>query len=569
MSDTVTPAEQVNVAAGLSAMAASQPHTLAVVVPDGRDRAGRVRYTHLTYRQLDQDSDRIAHGLLGMEIRRGCRAVVMVTPGLDFFSLVFALFKAGVVPVLIDPGIGPRNLDRCCREAAPEVFIGIPKALWAQQVLRWGRESVRRRILVGPDRPGVLWAGVKTLDDLRRAGRESNGRRVESIPSMASFAAAETAAILFTSGSTGPPKGAVYTHAIFRAQVDAFRALYAIEPGEIDLCTFPLFALFAPALGMTSIVPDMNPTRPAQVDPAKIFEAIDNFGVTNLFGSPALLRRLVEGAEKCSRRLPTLKRIISAGAPVPAAIVERLARLLDPPALIHTPYGATESLPVASISSAEILGETRHSTDRGMGVCVGRPVGDVEVRIIRICDDPIPTWSDELVVPDGQIGEIVVAGPIVTREYFNRPRATALAKIADSGRRMVYHRMGDVGYRDDQGRLWFCGRKSHRVILPDQTLFTIPCEAIFNTHPAVARTALVAATQRGEVIPVICVEPVQPLSRSEQHKVKQDLMERGAAFSHTKGIQTILFHRSFPVDIRHNAKIFREKLAVWASRRLR
>jgi len=550
-------------------MAARQPHTLAVVVPDGRDRSGRVRYTHLTYRQLDQDSDRIAHGLLGMEIGRGCRALVMVRPGLDFFSLVFALFKAGAVPVLIDPGIGLRNLGRCCREAAPDVFIGIPRALWAQQVLGWGRETVRRRILVAPGRAGVMGAGVKTLDDLRRAGQEAEAGRLDRTPSLASFAAAETAAILFTSGSTGPPKGAVYTHPIFQAQVETFRSLYAIEPGEIDLCTFPLFALFAPALGMTSIVPDMDPTRPARVDPAKIFEAIDDFGVTNLFGSPALLRRLVAGAETGSKRLPTLKRIISAGAPVPAAIVERLARLLDPPAQIHTPYGATESLPVASIGSTEILGDTRHSTDRGMGVCVGRTVGGVEVRIIRIGDDPIPTWSDDLLAADGQIGEIVVAGPIVTREYFNRPQATALAKIADPARRKVYHRMGDLGYRDDQGRLWFCGRKSHRVILPDETLFTIPCEAIFNNHPAVARTALVGASRRGEVIPVVCVEPIHPLSRSEQHKLRQELIDRGAAFSHTKRIQTILFHRSFPVDIRHNAKIFREKLAVWASRRLR
>src|SRR5262249_3602022 len=155
-----------------------------------------------------------------------------------------------------------------------------------------------------------------------------------------------------------------------------------------------------------------------------------------------------------------------------------------------------------------------------------------------IRDDAIPTWSEELVVPEGQIGEIVVAGPIVTREYVNRPEATTLAKIADPTRRIVYHRMGDVGYRDAFGRLWFCGRKSHRVILANQTLFTIPCEAIFNTYPEVARTALVAANRRGEVIPVICVEPVRPLSRSEQQKVEHDLLERGAEYAHTKGIRT-------------------------------
>ncbi len=312
----------------------------------------------------------------------------------------------------------------------------------------------------------------------------------------------------------------------------------------------------------------MNPTRPARVDPEKIFEAIEDFGVTNLFGSPALLSRLVQGAEATGMRLPTLKRVISAGAPVPASIMERLARLLDPRTQIYTPYGATESLPVASIGSDLVLRETRQATDQGRGVCVGHPVHGMVVRIITIRDDPIPTWSDDLLVPDGVIGEIVVAGPVVTREYFHRSEATLLAKIDDPARGMFYHRMGDVGYRDLEGRLWFCGRKSHRVILGEQTLYTIPCEAIFNRHPAVARTALVGVSRGGQVTPVICVEPREPLSRDQEVKVKGELIKAGAAFPHTSRIQTFLFHPSFPVDARHNAKIFREKLAVWASRRL-
>jgi acyl-CoA synthetase (AMP-forming)/AMP-acid ligase II len=542
---------------------------MAVVVPKRRDRAGRVRSTHLTYRQLEDDSDRIARGLLATGTSSKARVLVMVRPGADFFSLIFALFKAGVVPILIDPGIGPRKLGRCAQEAAPEVFIGISKALLAQRIFGWGRQTVRRRILVAPGRSSRAGSPAQTLEDLRIAGAAAQEKTGQPTYSIASFRATEAAAILFTSGSTGPPKGAVYTHAILQAQVETLRTLYAIEPGEIDLCTFPLFALFAPALGMTAVVPDMDPTRPANVNPTRLFEAIDDFGVTNLFGSPALLRRLVEGAERSSRRLPGLKRVVSAGAPVPARVVERLARLLDPPAQIHTPYGATEALPVASIASDEILGETRHLTDRGEGVCVGRPVPGVEARIIPIRDGAIPTWSDDLPVPSGQIGEIVVKGPVVTRDYFNRPEATATSKITDQVRGTFYHRMGDVGYLDDQGRLWFCGRKSHRVILPDLTLFTVACEAIFNTHPAVARSALVGASRHGQVIPVICIEPIRRLSRSEKAKVTRELLERGAAFSHTEKITTVLFHHSFPVDIRHNAKIFREELAAWASRRLR
>jgi acyl-CoA synthetase (AMP-forming)/AMP-acid ligase II len=549
-------------------MARRQPYTLAVVVPAGRDATGRVRYTHRTYLQLDRDSDEIARGLGAIGIRRGSRAVVMVRPGLDFFALVFAVFKAGIVPVLIDPGIGLRSLGQCCREAAPEVFIGIAKALWAHRILGWGRETVRRRILVAPGRRRFGWSSTPTLDQIRRAGRELPDQEHEAAHDADAFSEESMAAILFTSGSTGPPKGAVYTHGILNAQVELIRDLFTIEPGEIDLCTFPLFALFAPALGMTAIVPDMDPTRPALADPAKLVEAIEDFGATNLFGSPALLRQLGRGDPASLPRLPTLKRVVAAGAPIAASVLERMAETLTSPAQVYPTYGATEALPVASIGSGEVLSQTRRATDTGAGVCVGRPVDGIEARIIRISDDPIPSWSDDLEVPEGTIGEIIVTGPVVTREYFNRPEATRLAKIIDPERAILYHRMGDVGYRDDQGRLWFCGRKSHRVILPEETLFTIPCEAIFNTHPAVFRSALVGVKQAAETIPVVCIEPVRRLARGEQDRVRHELLDRAAAYAHTRRIRTILFHRAFPVDIRHNSKIFREQLALWATRRL-
>ena len=225
-----------------------------------------------------------------------------------------------------------------------------------------------------------------------------------------------------------------------------------------------------------------------------------------------------------------MKRVVTAGAPVSSAIIERMAGRLEPPAQVFTTYGATEALPVAAIGSDEILGETRHLTDAGKGVCVGRPVEWIDARVIVIRDEPIPAWSDDLLVPDGTIGEIVVAGPVVTREYFNRPEATKLAKIADPARSIIYHRMGDVGYRDDRGRLWFCGRKAHRVILADETLYTIPCEAIFNTHPEVFRSALVGVSPRkarsADLVPVICIEPVRRLSAREEDRIRGELLEQ-------------------------------------------
>ena len=543
-----------NIAAHLPEMARLQPETAAIFCPVGHHPNGTPRYTCTSYRQLDQESDRIAHGLETLGIGRGVRTVLMVPPSEEFFALTFALFKVGAIPILIDPGMGVKNLKVCIAEAQPTAFIGIPKAHIARCLLGWGKPTMKILLTVGK-RYG--WGGT-TL-----------ARLLAAIPAecpyvMATTASEETAAILFTSGSTGVPKGAVYSHGNFSAQVEALRDLYAIRPGEIDLPTFPLFALFAPALGMTSVLPEMDFTRPAQVDPRKIITAIETFQITSMFGSPALINRVSLYGREHGITLPSLKRVISAGAPVPATVLERFAAMLDAPAQIFTPYGATEALPVCSIGSDEILGKTRALTEQGRGVCVGRPVAGIELEIISISDEPIPCWDDTLRVLPGAIGEITVKGAQVTRCYHNRPSSTALAKICDP-RGGFYHRMGDLGYRDETGRVWFCGRKSHRVQSSAGPLFTIPCEGIFNTHPAVYRTALVGIGPVGSQRPVLCVELEKGISPSRQNGIRAELLALGQQYEQTRTIETILFHSAFPVDIRHNAKIFREKLAIWAA----
>jgi len=536
-----------NIAAHLPDMALRQPDTPAIIFP----RKNR----SLNFRELNRLSDRIAHGLVSSGIGRGTRTVLMVTPSPEFFALTFALFKVGAVPVLIDPGLGMKNLKKCIAEAQPHAFIGIPMAHLARILLGWGKETLRIFITVGPR---LFWKGT-TLSALIS--------RQEELPfPLAQTDGDDVAAILFTSGSTGPPKGAVYSHGNFSAQVEALRGIYGIEPGEIDLPTFPLFALFAPALGMTAIIPEMNFTRPGSVNPRKIIDTLRKYNVTNMFGSPALINRVGRYGAERGTKLPTLRRVISAGAPVPARAMERFSLMLNPGVEIFTPYGATEALPVCSIGSVEVLGETRMITDAGGGVCIGRPVAGMRVEIIAISDESIPVWSDSLRLPLQQIGEIVVQGEQVTRSYFNRPDADRLAKIADPGGGF-FHRMGDLGGMDDQGRVWFCGRKAHRVLTPEETLFTIPCEAVFNTHPDVFRTALVGIGNPGEQLPVLCVE----LERGRwinREKVRGELLDIGRAHIHTHGITTILYHPRFPVDIRHNAKIFREELARWAAGRL-
>ena len=576
----------VNIASHLKDMALRHPSQLAVLFPDSRDGSGRTNYTSDTYQRLDEESDFLAAGLDAMGIGRGVVTVLMVPPSLEFFSLTFALFKVGAVPVLVDPGMGIKNLGRCLAEAQPEAFIGITKAHVARALFCWGKRSIRKLVTVGR-RFG--WGG----DSLKSVSDRGRIRQSAAMGSPIRWLAPETeidetAAILFTSGSTGVPKGAVYSHGNFAAQVEALKRAFSIEPGEIDLCTFPLFALFAPALGMTAVVPRMDFTKPARVDPREIAEPIEAFEISNLFGSPALLNRVSQDLRPANESLnhqssdrqhtqktwSSLRRVLSAGAPVSPVILERFSRWLPAGTQIFTPYGATESLPVAVIGSNEVLQETRFLTAKGAGTCVGRPIDGIEVEIVGITDEPISEWSDKLRLPRGEIGEIVVHGPMVTQEYYKRPDLTVLAKIRDPATGRMRHRMGDVGYFDTQGRLWFCGRKSHRVVTLDRTYFTETVEGIFNTHSAVFRTALVGPMRAGKIEPVLCVERTRDRATKCERQltdaeVTVELLELGARFELTRRIKTILFHRAFPVDIRHNSKIFREKLAVWAATRLK
>ena len=532
-------------------MAQAAPDRPAIIAPVREN--GRVDWKTLTFRELDAKSDRYAAGLSAIGVGRGVRTVVMAPPSLDFFPLVFGLFKVGAVMVLIDPGIARRALLACLEEVRAEAFIGVPRAHLARLLFPRPFRSVKALVTVGR-RFG--WGG-HTLREVEQLG--------EARPHvMAEPSVDETAAILFTSGSTGVPKGVVYTHDMFDAQVRMIRATYGIAPGEIDLPTFPLFALFDPALGMTAVLPDMDFRFPAKANPAKLIEALTTHHCTNMFGSPALLDNLARFGVARGVRLPDLRRVLSAGAPVRTDVLERMSQMLSVDAEVFTPFGATESLPVASIGSHEVLRDTAAGAAAGRGVCVGRPVDASLVRIIRITDEAIADWSDDLVVPVGTIGEITVRGPVVTREYFARADATRLAKIKDG--EAIVHRMGDVGSFDDTGRLWMCGRKSHRVETSNGTLFTVPIEEVLNVHPNVRRTALVGVGARGQKVPVVLLEREPDAILSDADLVRSIA---GLAGIHdvTRTLSTFrVYPGAFPVDTRHNAKIEREKLALWAAK---
>lgn len=544
--------DSLNIACLLRQLSEEIPDQPAVMVPRGNT------CRQINFLDLEEDSNRLAQGLSGLGISRGDRVLLMVPPGIDFISLTFSLFKIGAVPVLIDPGLGRKNILQCVRDVEPQGLIGIAKAHLARCIYREYFQTIRVCVTVGRR---WFWGGGN-LRKLRHQG-EINFVAVDTSPD-------DPAAILFTSGSTGPPKGVVYTHRMFFRQVEILSDHFGFKRGEADLATFPLFALFSAALGLTCVIPDMNPTRPASVNPERIIRAVEEFSVSTSFGSPALWDTVTRFCLERKITLPGIKRILIAGAPVPGTLLQSFEHILDDDSEIHTPYGATEALPVSSITHQEILRETWSQTKQGLGICVGKPVPGITVKIIKITDGPILAWDPYMELLQGEIGEIVVQGPWVTREYFHNETAGRLAKIPDGD--TFWHRMGDVGYLDEKNRLWFCGRKSQRVLAREGTLYTIPCEAIFNQHPKVRRAALVGIGSPGNQEPVIIIEgeskeAIQNLE--ERERLSQDLLALGAPYPHTKIIRRVLFYPSFPVDIRHNAKIFREQLAAWATEQIR
>lgn len=554
-----------NIARHLPLMAARQPERIALKVPRGRTRAGEIDYLTLTFAELELEVNAWSARLAAAGVRRGDRTLVMVRQGLPLIASAFALFQMGAVPVIIDPGMGLRSFLSCVQRSRPRALVGIPLAQIVSRVCRRAFVSLDVRVSTSHSLTGRL-----TRPGARPSPLDSQPSASRSL--LAPSASSDLAAVLFTSGSTGAPKGVCYEHGMFDAQVRVIRETYGIEPGEIDLPMLPIFALFGPALGMTTVVPEIDPRHPAAVDPAKIVQAIQQEGITNSFGSPTLWGKIADHCVAQAVTLPSLRRVLCAGAPVPARLWHGVATWM-PNGQLHSPYGATEALPVSSISSHEIAALSAHPPATATpGACVGRAIAGVTIKIIAITDAPIAALADAEELPAGEIGEIIVSGPTVTKVYDAAPEATAAAKISSSqrsalsaqlGAAAVWHRMGDCGCLDAEGRLWFCGRKAERVDTAEGALFTEPCERVFRAHPRVGRCALIGFGEPGRQRPAIVVE-ARPADSKACRVFARELRELARAQPHTAAIKLFYFREKFPVDVRHNAKIHRLALARWA-----
>jgi len=538
-----------NISRHLDRMAAEQPETAALKIPRGRTGEGRIDYLTLSFAELAAEAEAWRARLEAAGVRRGDRALVMVRPGLPLIASAFALFKLGAVPVIIDPGMGLRNFLTCVARSRPRVLVGIPLAQILSRLFRRAFRTVEIRVRVSSSLLARLT--VDPHPDLARPSPAAEA--VRSVGRTQECAPDDLAAILFTSGSTGAPKGVCYEHGMFEAQVRMIRETYRIQPGEIDLPLLPIFALFNPALGLTSVIPEMDAGRPAAADPAKLVQAIRQEGVTNSFGSPTLWRKIAAHCAERGVALPSLRRVLCAGAPVPADLW-RAAPAFLPNGELHSPYGATEALPVSSVSAAEI------EPDGVRGACVGRPLPGVTVKVVAMTEGPLRGLAEVRELPAGQIGELIVAGPMVTKGYDALAEATAAAKIPDYGATGgVWHRLGDCGYADGDGRLWFCGRQVERVETAAGPMFTEPCEQVFRLHPRARRCALIT----GPDGPALVAE-TRVRGRADADRLARELRELGRVHPHTAAIHTFCFRPDFPVDVRHNAKIHRLALAAWA-----
>jgi acyl-CoA synthetase (AMP-forming)/AMP-acid ligase II len=546
-----------NIACRLRDVVARDPDRRALASPSTfRPRRGtRITWTWQTAADVDRASDAIAHALVAAGIRRGTRIVVMLRADAQLFAIVLGLFKVGAVPVVVDPGLGVRRMLQCYVEAKATAFIGIPLA----HAVRVGRPHAFHDVTVAIT-VGTRWFwGGPTLDELLATVKDAGPFPIAEV------APSDLLLVGFTTGSTGPPKGVETTHGMAHAMCETLARMYALRATDASLVTLPLLGLFDLLLGSAAVLAPMDFARPAHAEPEPLLAAIEEHGVSLLFASPALLARLARALDDKPRTLSTLRRAVTGGAPPSPRVLEAFARALPADAELHATYGSTEALPMTTIEARELLAIARAGALAGQGVCLGRPVEGLDLRLVPVRDASIASLRG-LDVEVGEVGEIIVAGESVSAHYFASPNDDARFKIDDGSKR--WHRTGDVGSLDAEGRVWFVGRKSQRVRARERDRFPVQAEALLELDARVRRAALVAVpgNAAGVEEPVLVVELEPGVEASDA--LARELLARAEAHAATRGIRTVLFHSGFPVDVRHNAKIDREALGAYAARHM-
>lgn len=547
-----------NLAEVVRETAQNNPGRIAVIEPAGVDKKGARRYRRYTYAELSHDAESVAPGLREIGIAELSRIVCMTPPSYEACVLGLALQRVGATTLWIDPSVGCRNVGERLRRIRPDGFTGIPFSHLGRIVFGWGPRFPRKSIVIDGHFPGA-----HTLAALKRTPPAQ--------PAPPVVRPDAPATVLYTTGSTGPAKPALYLHRNYTHLYKIVHESWGFDSSEdvpVDMAVFPAFFFISLSAGGTMVVPPINFSRetPAKANPKALLEVINDCGVQSCFGSPVLLENMARYAVQHNVKTPSFKRVIGGGAPITGDVMAALLRMMGPQAEVFANYGATEALPTSEIGAQEVLSETWPQTLTGAGICVGRPFTGVEVRIVEIQDGVIERLEQARPIDNGSIGEILVQSLHVSPAYFEDPENTQKNKVYGPDGE-VWHRIGDAGYLDDKGRIWCCGRISQRIKAAEGTLFSLNCEPIFNAHPNVRRSGLVGISGDGGEVPVICVE-LEKEFHGEKQALCHELLDLAAGHEATRAIRNVLFCPRLPTDPRHDSKIERPALARWAARQL-
>ncbi|MFL6181616.1 MAG: AMP-binding protein, partial [Actinomycetes bacterium] len=495
----------------------------------------------ITWRQLAATVTDLSAGLTAVGVAPGDRVALLVPPGADLTAVLYATWRSGAVPVIADAGLGIGGMRRALRGTGVQHVVGTARGLSAAK----GMGLKGTLISVGGFPPGMRRAvGVDyTVVELAEIGRQV---RVGPTPPVTA-----EAAVLFTSGATGPAKGVVYRHGQLEAQRDLIAHTFGVKPSDRLVAAFAPFALFGPALGIASVVPDMDVTKPGTLSARALADAIAAIDASLVFAAPGALRSVVRSAsslddaqrERCAR----VRLLLSAGAPVPRETLRSASQLLGD-CEAHTPYGMTEALPVTDVTLTEL-----EESGRGNGVLVGLPVSNTQVSIspLDVAGAPTGALTDE---PD-VTGEVVVRGAHV-KDHYDQLWAAQRASARDHG----WHRTGDVGHLDPDGRVWIEGRLAHLITTAAGVVTPIGPEQRLERLDAVQLACVVGVGPPGHQVVVAVVEA--PL-----HVQGVASIELSDALRKAAGIEfaAVLVVDQLPVDIRHNSKIDRQQVARWAA----
>ena len=530
----------------------------AIADPDRRATPAIVEMTgdgtEISFGEFDARVHATAAGLLGAGVTQGDRVAVMIPPGIDLAVAVYAVWRAGAVGVLVDGALTPPQMTAALRSANPSWLVGIPRALAAARALRWPGTLIAHAPLSGTQQKALA-----PSSDLATLASTYGDDAVPPLPSEDALAG-----VVFTSGSTGPSKGVLYTHGQIAAQRDKMRAQYSITEDDRLVAAFAPFALYGPMLGITSVVPDMDVSAPATLDAPNFAAAVDAVDATMVFASPAALENIIrtKGAITPSHRkaLDAVRLLLSAGAPVRVSLLQAM-RDVTPNAIAHTPYGMTECLPVASISLPEL-----ESIGTGDGVCVGRPLPGVEVQLEPITDDGL--------------GEILVRADHMRTGYDRLWFTTHQATRPEVG----WHATGDIGRIDEAGLLWVSGRAAHMLTVPSATLaaglgpvgiektveqvdgvYMATAIGIDGTEVSGQKVAVVVQLDTPSGSPKHCGLEITDAVRASVARWLDTIDQRHGA-NRSLDVVAVLEVPKLPVDRRHNSKIDRTRVAEWANR---